>query len=46
MTKEMGLSECSLCGSVTINGRSKKTRLKHMYRGKKEKLKDKDKKDK
>ena len=42
--KSMGVGKCDKCGSVTIRGVSKKTRLLHMYRSKKEKLKDKDKK--
>ena len=40
----VGVQICDKCGSVTIRGVSKKTRLLHMYRSKKEKLKDKDKK--
>lgn len=35
--RKMGVSICDLCGSVTVDGKSNKTRLMSMYRKPKKK---------
>ena len=39
--KRVGVSRCSKCGSITIDGKSNKTRLISMYRKPKKPKKDK-----